>query len=83
VLFQSVARSVGKSAVGVILTGMGRDGARGLLQMRGAGARTVAQDEASCVVYGMPKAAVEVEAVDEVLDLAAMPNRLVRLVEAA
>jgi two-component system chemotaxis response regulator CheB len=80
VLFASVARTVGRAAVGVILTGMGKDGARGLRQMRDAGARTLAQDEASCVVYGMPKAAVEASAVDEVLDLSAMPDRLTRLV---
>jgi two-component system chemotaxis response regulator CheB len=80
VLFASVARVVGRAAVGVILTGMGKDGARGLREMRDAGARTLAQDEASCVVYGMPKAAVEMNAVDEVLDLSAMPDRLNRLV---
>ena len=56
-LFQSVARNVGAKAVGVILTGMGGDGAQGLLAMRQAGARTVGQNEATCVVYGMPKVA--------------------------
>ena len=64
VLFQSVARAVGPMAVGAILTGMGRDGADGLLAMRQAGARTVGQDEASSVVYGMPKVAYEIGAVE-------------------
>jgi two-component system chemotaxis response regulator CheB len=63
VLFRSAAKTVGARGVGVILTGMGRDGAQGLLAMRQAGARTVGQDEASCVVYGMPKAAFEIGAV--------------------
>jgi two-component system chemotaxis response regulator CheB len=57
VLFQSVAKAAGADAVGIILTGMGKDGAEGLLTMRGAGASTIGQDEASCVIYGMPKAA--------------------------
>ncbi|MCR5873853.1 chemotaxis response regulator protein-glutamate methylesterase [Phenylobacterium sp. J426] len=64
VLFSSVARAAGPRAVGCILTGMGRDGARGLLEMREAGARTVGQDEATSVVYGMPKAAFEIGAVE-------------------
>ncbi|HVI34565.1 chemotaxis response regulator protein-glutamate methylesterase [Phenylobacterium sp.] len=64
VLFQSMARSVGPRGVGAILTGMGRDGAQGLLAMRQAGARTLGQDEASCVVYGMPKAAFQIGAVE-------------------
>ena len=63
VLFHSVAKNAGPRAVGAILTGMGRDGAKGLLAMREAGAFTVGQDEASCVVYGMPKAAFELGAV--------------------
>src|SRR3546814_16398692 len=61
ILFGSVARIVGGKAVGAILTGMGMDGARGLLEMRNAGADTFAQDKESCVVYGMPRAAVELE----------------------
>lgn len=72
VLFRSVAQAAGRNAIGVILTGMGDDGARGLLSMRKAGARTLAQDEASCVVYGMPKAAVEMDAVDQSVGLAQM-----------
>lgn len=72
VLFRSVAQAAGRNAVGVILTGMGDDGARGLLSMHRAGARTLAQDEASCVVYGMPRAAVEMGAVDESVGLAQM-----------
>jgi two-component system, chemotaxis family, protein-glutamate methylesterase/glutaminase len=69
VLFESVARSSGAKAVGVILTGMGRDGAAGLLAMRGAGARTIGQNEASSVVYGMPKVAFECGAVERQLPL--------------
>ncbi len=71
-LFESVARVAGPKAIGVVLTGMGRDGALGLLEMRRAGAYTVAQDEASSVVYGMPQAAAELNAVDEVLSLGAI-----------
>ncbi|MCU0646556.1 MAG: chemotaxis response regulator protein-glutamate methylesterase [Gemmatimonadaceae bacterium] len=69
VLFQSVAKQVGRNAVGAILTGMGADGARGLLQMREAGAWTVAQDEATCVVFGMPREAIALGAAAEVLPL--------------
>jgi two-component system chemotaxis response regulator CheB len=69
VLFHACADHARANAVGVIMTGMGDDGARGLLAMRRAGARTLAQDEASCVVFGMPKVAVELGAVDEVLPL--------------
>lgn len=64
VLFESVAKECGNGAIGVILTGMGYDGAKGLLSMRRKGARTIGQDENSCVVYGMPKAAFEVGAVE-------------------
>ncbi len=76
VLFRSVARSVGAASVGVILTGMGRDGARGLREMHDAGATTFSQDEASCVVYGMPHAAEEEGAVDHVVSLTDLPVRL-------
>ncbi len=64
VLFESVARVAGANAVGIILTGMGGDGAKGLLSMRKAGARTIGQDESTCVVYGMPKVAYELGAVE-------------------
>lgn len=66
-LFESVSRSHGKRAVGVILTGMGADGANGLKLMRNAGARTIAQDEATCTVFGMPKAAIDIGAAESVL----------------
>ncbi len=64
VLFESVARVAGKDALGIILTGMGGDGAKGLLAMRQAGARTIGQDESTCVVYGMPKVAYDLGAVE-------------------
>ena len=73
VLFRSVARAAGPNAVGVILTGMGDDGADGLLEMRRAGAATIAQDEATCVVFGMPKEAIDRGAVDEVVPLSRIP----------
>jgi two-component system chemotaxis response regulator CheB len=69
VLFRSAARYAGQNAVGVILTGMGDDGARGMLEMKQVGAYTIAQDEASCVVFGMPKEAIKMGAVDKVLPL--------------
>jgi two-component system chemotaxis response regulator CheB len=72
VLFRSVADAVGSSAVGVLLTGMGRDGAEGLRIMKERGARTFAQDEATCVVFGMPKEAIALGAVDEVVPLPRM-----------
>ncbi len=69
VLFASVAKYAGRNAVGAIFTGMGADGAKGLLQMREAGAHTIAQDEASCVVFGMPREAIKLGAAAEVLPL--------------
>ena len=69
VLFRSVAKAAGGNALGVIMTGMGDDGARGLKEMRDAGADTIAQDEASCVVFGMPKEAIRMQAVERVLAL--------------
>jgi len=83
VLFDSVARVAGRNAVGVILTGMGRDGARGLLQMREAGAHTIAQDEQSCVVYGMPREAVELGAAQSVLPLSRISGHLLHQVQLA
>jgi two-component system chemotaxis response regulator CheB len=78
VLFKSVAQHAGRNALGIILTGMGDDGARGLLEMREAGAATVAQDEASCVVFGMPREAVRLGAAVQVLPLNAMTDWLNR-----
>jgi two-component system chemotaxis response regulator CheB len=69
VLFRSSARYAGQNAVGVILTGMGDDGARGMLEMKQAGAKTIAQDEATCVVFGMPKEAIKLGGVDKVTAL--------------
>lgn len=76
VLFESAAKVSGKNALGVILTGMGKDGALGLLKMREAGAATFGQDEASCVVYGMPREAFLVGAVREVVSLGDMSRRV-------
>lgn len=76
IMFNSVAEEAGKNAVGVILTGMGRDGAGGLLEMRKAGAVTIAQDEASCVVFGMPKEAIEVGAAAKILPLKEIAKEL-------
>jgi len=77
VLFRSVAKYAGKNAIGVILTGMGEDGARGMLEMKEAGAFTIAQDEASSVVFGMPKRAIELGAADRVVSLEEIPSLLV------
>jgi two-component system chemotaxis response regulator CheB len=81
VLFQSVAKSAARNAVGVMLTGMGADGAKGLLAMKESGAFTLAQDEASCVVYGMPKEAVKLGAVDEIVPLPRIPQAILSLLE--
>ena len=77
VLFRSVASSAGSAAVGVILTGMGNDGAKGMTEMHDQGALTLAQDQESCVVYGMPKVAVESGAVDESLTPEQIVSRLI------
>lgn len=75
-LFHSVASAAGRHAVGVILTGMGNDGARGLLEMRQAGAWTLAQSEKTCVVYGMPREAVGLNGACEILDLDLISQRM-------
>lgn len=74
VLFRTAAKYAGRNAVGIILTGMGDDGARGLLEMKEAGSLTVAQDEASCVVFGMPKEAIRLGAADRVMSLKDIPG---------
>jgi two-component system chemotaxis response regulator CheB len=81
VLFRSVARAAGRNAVGIIMTGMGDDGARGLKELRDAGARTLGQDEASCVVYGMPKEAMRHGGVEEELPLDKLPAAALRLAQ--
>lgn len=78
VLFRSAANCAGKNAIGVILTGMGKDGAQGLLEMRQAGAVTFAQDEASCVVYGMPREAVQIDGAEFVVPLDAMAEKVLQ-----
>ncbi len=79
VLFRSAARHAGRNAVGVILTGMGDDGARGMLEMKQAGAFNIAQDEASCVVFGMPAEAIKTNAIDKVLPLNRIASEVVHL----
>jgi two-component system chemotaxis response regulator CheB len=78
VLFRSVAKCAGRDALGIIMTGMGNDGARGLLQMRQAGARTIAQDEATSVVFGMPKEAIKLGAVDRIVPMQSIPGEILR-----
>ena len=77
VLFRSVAQIAGRNALGVIMTGMGDDGARGLREMHDAGARTVAEDESTCVVFGMPKEAIKLGGVDRVVPLGAIPEEII------
>jgi len=79
VLFQSCAKTAARNAVAAILTGMGDDGARGMLAMHEAGARTIAQDEATCVVFGMPKEAIARGAADEVLPINRVAAGLLRM----
>jgi two-component system chemotaxis response regulator CheB len=81
VLFQSVARSAGSSAIGVLLTGMGADGAKGLLAMHEAGAYTLAQDEETCVVFGMPREAIQLGAVDAVVPIQQIPRAILRFLQ--
>jgi two-component system chemotaxis response regulator CheB len=76
VMFHSVAKHAGRNAVGVILTGMGADGAKGMLAMQKGGAYNMAQDEQSCVVFGMPKEAIKLGGVDEILSLQKIPNAI-------
>ncbi len=76
VLFRSVAKHAGRNALGVIMTGMGHDGARGLLDMHRAGAQTVAQDEATCVVFGMPKEAIKLGGAEKILPLHAISTEI-------
>ena len=76
-MFHSVARKAGANALGVILTGMGADGAEGLLAMREAGASTMAQDEESCVVFGMPKEAIEAGAAQQIVPLDQVHNKII------
>lgn len=82
VLFDSVAKFAGRNAIGVLMTGMGADGAQGLLKMRNAGSATVAQDEASCTVFGMPHAAIELGAAEKVVSLNNIAATMVRFAEA-
>jgi two-component system chemotaxis response regulator CheB len=77
VLFRSVAKVAGKNALGIIMTGMGDDGAAGLLEMRNAKAHTIAQDEASCVVFGMPKEAIKRGAAEKVVPLSMISSEIV------
>ena len=81
VLFRSVAKSAGKNAVGVLLTGMGADGAKGLLEMRESGAYTIAQDEVTCVVFGMPKTAIGLGAVKKVVPLSDVSQMIIRTLQ--
>jgi len=80
VLFRSAARYAGRNAVGVILTGMGDDGANGMLEMKQAGATTIAQDEATCVVFGMPNEAIKRNAVDKILPLQSVAGAILACV---
>jgi two-component system chemotaxis response regulator CheB len=78
VLFSSCARNMGKNALGVLLTGMGADGAKGMLEMKQAGSFNIAQDESTCVVFGMPREAIALNAVDKVLPLHHIPDALLQ-----
>jgi len=80
ILFKSTAKYAGANAIGVILTGMGADGAEGLLEMKQAGASTIAQDEKSCVVFGMPKEAIKLGAADKIVPLDQIAQEIIRMV---
>ena len=81
VLFNSAAACAGSQVLGVLLTGMGSDGAQGMKKLKEAGATTIAQNEETCVVYGMPRAAVELGVVDQVLPLEHIPHAMLRALE--
>ncbi len=80
VLFKSTAQYAGANAIGVILTGMGADGAAGLLEMKKKGASTIAQDEKSCIVFGMPKEAIKLGAADKIVSLEMIPSEIIKMV---
>ena len=80
VLFQSVAKELAQHALGVILTGIGADGAAGLLQMRNKGAKTIGQNEATCAVYGMPKVAKNMGAVEYELPVTSIADKIISLI---
>ena len=80
VLFKSTAKYAGANAIGVILTGMGADGAEGLLEMKKAGAGTIAQDEKTCVVFGMPKEAIKLGGVDKIVSIDQVASEIIKLV---
>ena len=80
VLFRSTARYAGKNAIGAIMTGMGDDGAKGLLEMKEAGASTIAQDEKSCVVFGMPNEAIKLGAADKILPLDQIAGQVINAI---
>jgi two-component system, chemotaxis family, protein-glutamate methylesterase/glutaminase len=77
VLFKSICQNIGKNTLGILLTGMGRDGAEGLLELKSNGAKTIAQDEESSVVWGMPKAAIDINAHDKILGLREIPREII------
>jgi two-component system chemotaxis response regulator CheB len=79
VLFRSTARYAGRNAIGIIMTGMGADGAQGLLEMKEAGTSTIAHDEKSCVVFGMPKEAIKLNAADKILSLEQIADHMLRI----
>jgi two-component system chemotaxis response regulator CheB len=81
VLFRSVARYAGKNSMGIVMTGMGDDGAKGLLEMREAGAHTIAQDEKSCIVFGMPKEAIKLNAAIEILPLNKISTHIINKIK--
>ena len=82
-LFRSVAKFAGANALGIIMTGMGDDGARGMKEMKDAGAKTIAQDEASCVVFGMPKEAIKLGCVDQTMPLDKIPEAMMAYTRSA